>query len=322
MELDDLLAHRQADSAAGIDVLGVEPLEDHEHLVGILGFDPDAVVGHREPPQLPFPDRADTDLRCQVRAAELHRVADQVLPEHAHLGGIGDQGRQRIVRDRCARLLDAEAQGGQGPFHDRFEVDLLGIVVDAAHPGEVEEVVDQGLHPVGAVDGYGDVLVRLGVELPSVAPLEQLREAGDLAQRLLQVVGGHVRELLQLGVGTLEVGGLGVQAPPGLLAEGQLAHELTAHEVDLAAQSPQVRRTGRADGVVEVTSGDGAGVRPQLLQRPVDPAAQAFEDEDGHEGDHGRDRREQPVPQPHGGGEIGSGPVRSASNCSCWPAMA
>lgn len=286
----------------------MQSLEDHEYLVGVLGRDADAVVGHREPPQLPVAVGRHVNVRCAARAVELDRVADQVLPEHAHLGGVGDQGRQRVVGDGRPGLFDAEAQGGRGLLHDRFEVHAFVVVVDTAHPGEVEKVVDECLHTVGTVDRDADVLVRLGVELPSVAPLEKLREAGDLAQRLLQVVGSHVRELLQLRVGPLQVGGLRVEVSPSLFAEGELPDEASAHEVDLAAQAPQVRGARRGDGAVEVAAGDGARVCAEPLQGRGDAAAQGFEDQAREEGDDRSDRPEHPVAQPHRGHEIVSGP--------------
>ena len=69
-------------------------------------------------------------------------------------------------------------------------------------PAEGQQVVDQRLHPLGAVHGVLDVLVRPGVELADIAALEQLAEARHLAQRLLEVVRGHVGELLELGYWT------------------------------------------------------------------------------------------------------------------------
>ncbi|RPK32494.1 hypothetical protein EES37_33525 [Streptomyces sp. ADI91-18] len=244
---------------------------------------------------------------------ELDRVADEVLPEHAHLGGVGDQGRQRVVRDLRTGLLDADAEGGHGPVQHRLQLDALELVVDAADAGEVEEVVDERLHAVRAVDRVVDVLIGTLVELSAVAALEELREAGDLAQGLLQVVGGDVRELLQLGVRALQIGRLRVQAQAGLLGERQLAHEAAAHEVDLAAEAAQVGGTGGGDGVLEGAGGDGAGVRAELLQGAGDAAAQPFEDQHGEGGDDQGDRGEHPVPQGHGVREVLNrpGPVRA-----------
>ena len=44
--LDGLLGDREPDARAGVAPLGVEHLEQHEHLVGVGGVDPDAVVAH------------------------------------------------------------------------------------------------------------------------------------------------------------------------------------------------------------------------------------------------------------------------------------
>ena len=68
-----------------------------------------------------------------------------------------------------------------------------------------------------------DVLVGAVVELTPVALLEQLREAGHLAQRLLEVVGGDVGELLELGVGAGEIGRPLVELDLRRLADGELA---------------------------------------------------------------------------------------------------
>ncbi len=108
--------------------------------------------------------------------------------------------------------------------------------MDAADAGEVQKVVDEDLHTVRAVDRVFDVLIGPGVQLATVAALEELGEAGDLPQRLLQIVGGDVRELLQLGVGALQVGRLGVETHARLFGERQLPHQTATHEVDLGAE--------------------------------------------------------------------------------------
>ncbi len=89
----------------------------------------------------------------------------------------------------------------------------------AADAGEGEQVVDQALHALRAVDGEADVLVGPLVELPAVAALQELAEAGDLAQRLLQVVARDVGELLEVAVGPLQVAGLVVEPLVDLLEQ-------------------------------------------------------------------------------------------------------
>ena len=98
----------------------------------------------------------------------------------------------------------------------------------AADAGEGEQVVDQALHALRAVDGEADVLVGPLVELAAVAPLQELAEAGDLAQRLLQVVARDVGELLEVAVGPLQVAGLLVEPLVDLLEQVDLVGDVHA----------------------------------------------------------------------------------------------
>src|SRR5215472_12124491 len=66
--LDDLLDHGQADSCAGVGRPVVEALEDHKDPVGVLGVDPDAVVGEREQPVPAVTAGRDRDPRRLVTA--------------------------------------------------------------------------------------------------------------------------------------------------------------------------------------------------------------------------------------------------------------
>ena len=110
-----------------------------------------------------------------------------------------------------------------------------------------EQVGDQHLHALGAVDGEGDVLLGLVVELVAVLPLEQLAEVGDLAQRLGQVVRGDVGELLEIGVGPREVFAALQQHGPRTLDPRELAGDARAHRVDVARRGRRSRagRSGR-----------------------------------------------------------------------------
>ena len=53
----------------------------------------------------------------------------------------------------------------------------------------------------GAVDRVMDVLVGLLVQLAAIAFRQQLGVGGHHAQRFLQIVRGHVGELLQVAIG-------------------------------------------------------------------------------------------------------------------------
>lgn len=185
----------------------MQALEDQENAVSILRLDPDPVIGDGERPVRPVPLRGDDDAR-RLLAPELERVAEQVLEHRGHERQLSPHDRQRPGLDHGAGLLDLGGQGrlrggkrsvaGHGPEVRRRPADAA----------EREQVVDQHLHPLGSVHGEVDVLVGPLVELAAVAALQQLAEAGDLPQRFLEVVRGDVRELLEFGVGALEVGRL------------------------------------------------------------------------------------------------------------------
>ena len=123
-------------------------------------------------------------------------------------------------------------------------------------PRERQQVVDQVLHALGAVHGEPDVLVRARVELAAVALLEQLAERRDLAQRLLEVVRGDVRELLELLVGAPQVG-LGVPQ------RGELGHDPRAHRLDVLGQLGDLARAGALDLALEVAARDRRARRPR-----------------------------------------------------------
>ena len=127
-----------------------------------------------------------------------------------------------------------------------------------ADAGELEQVVDQVLHPAGAVDGELDVAVGALVELARVAPLEHLGEARDLAQRLLQVVRGDVGELLELLVGALELARLVDQRALGIAQRADLGDDPRPHGVDVPAQLLDLLRAGRLERALEVPAGDHA----------------------------------------------------------------
>ena len=119
-----------------------------------------------------------------------------------------DHGQAPVDLDAWRRSPRSRAASARGLAHELADVDELARALDAPDAREGEQVVDQRLHALGAVDGEGDVLLAALVELSRVAALEHLAEARDLAQRLLEVVGGDVGELLELGVRALEREGL------------------------------------------------------------------------------------------------------------------
>src|SRR5207249_3230418 len=134
-------------------------LEDDKYLLGELWVDADAVVLAGDLPVVADRPGGDRDPGRGVRPAELDRVADQV----ANQGG--EQGlftayHRKVCRDHRPAGV---GQFGLALVHRRVyhvvQVDLGEGVGEPADPGEREQVVDQPLHPLRAVDGEGDVLV-------------------------------------------------------------------------------------------------------------------------------------------------------------------
>ena len=145
----------------------------------------------------------------------------------------------------------------------------LGEPADAR---ERQQVVDQLLHALGAVDGELDVLVGALVELARVALLEHLAEARHLAQRLLEVVRGDVRELLELGVGALELLRLADQLLLRDLERGDLADDAPAHRVDVGPQVDDLARAGGLELAAERAARHLARVAGQAAERHHDDA--------------------------------------------------
>ena len=138
------------------------------------------------------------------------------------------------------------------------------LSVRAADARQRQQVGDQRLHPLGAVDGEADVLPRLVVELRSVLALEQLAEVGDLAQRFGQVVRGDVGELLEVGV---RAGQLGARRLD--LAQG--VGRRPAHPLDIAPHPLELRRPVGLDDRVRRSLGDGPGLPGQVVDRRQHP---------------------------------------------------
>src|SRR6266496_2288119 len=71
---NDLPAHGQPNTRSRVCGLVMQALEDHEDPLGVLGGDPDAVVGEREQPVLAVPVGRHRDA-WRLVGGELQRVA-------------------------------------------------------------------------------------------------------------------------------------------------------------------------------------------------------------------------------------------------------
>ena len=276
--LDDLLAHRQADARARrTSSRGVQPLEDHEDPVGVARLDADAVVGAREAPVAVVAlgrDRTRGGLVARNLIALPIRFWNTRVSSDASPRTGGRSPRGHVAPDSSIAAARFAAARGRRASPRRRALVLRG---DPADAGERQQVVDQVLHALGAVDGELDVLVGALVELALVAPLEQLAEARDLAQRLLQVVRGDVGELLELGVRALRGPPPGGQRLRAVLELGDLAEDAPPHRVDVAAELGDLARAARrrARGRTRRVRRRGRRPRAGAAGGPRRPAASA-----------------------------------------------
>ena len=232
---------------------------------------------------------ADTDPR-RVVAAELHGVADQVDEQ------LPQQARRRPGTSGSSPTSTTASASRQQRLEVRLGARDAGPEVDgpeaggrAPDPAEREQVVDQVLHAFRAVDGEGDVLVGALVELPRVPALEHLAEARHLAQRLLQVVGGDVGELLELGVGAAQLLGLELRparrrpAPgPALHRAEVLVDDAPAHQVGVGRRARRCRAVrSTTTGCSRSPRGDRPHLAAQRRERGGDPAPQRAEERRG-----------------------------------------
>ncbi len=294
---------------------------------------------HGEAPEARRRARRRASTRGGSVAAELDRVGDQVL-EH---GGEQAARRPRRTGRSSATTSPPDSSSADASRPRACATSVVGVdaLVRRGHPPdarEVEQVVDQLLHPLGAVDRERDVAVGALVELALVAALEHLGEARDLAQRLLQVVRGDVGELLELLVGALQLARLLDQRPLRVAQRGELGDDPLAHRLDVGSRARRsraapTRSTGRSKSsratsrTVAASRASGRMTTPRRSERgrgdrEQDEQARA----DEHRARRAAPRRRAPC-APRAGWRPGSrswraSAARTSSNAASRPATA
>ena len=150
--------------------------------------------------------------RAAARRRGTSRVADQVLEQRRQQRPVALHRRAASPATIARRPPRARSPGCAAPASsDLVEVD--GSTAASTRP--TREKASRSLMsscmrlaPSTAKAMYWSARSS---SWPAVAPLQQLAEARHLAQRLLQVVRGDVGELLELGVGALQLLGLLVE---------------------------------------------------------------------------------------------------------------
>ena len=137
------------------------------------------------------------------------------------------------VRDFRSRFLNTLVEIVQRLTEGRTGVGRRGLSTARADPCVDQQVADQGLHPLHAIDDVGDIRVGFVVQSIGVLFAEELHEAGHRPQRLLKVMRSHGGELLQIPVRASQF--------PGRLAQGLLRPLALGNVYSINADSPGLR---------------------------------------------------------------------------------
>src|SRR5580692_632903 len=205
LPLHNLLADGKTDSVPRIVLSALQSLKHLKNPLEMPRFDADPVVAHAKDPLAAAALGRYLNDRRSIRPPELDRIADQILEQARHLRVVAPDFRQLGDLDLRSALFDRHPQLPQHATHDVAHLPQAGILGARPHAGVCQQVFNQVLHPPRPIHGEGDKLVGVRVELAFVALRQQLRITGDHAQWFLQIVRGHIGELLQLGVRALQV---------------------------------------------------------------------------------------------------------------------
>ena len=151
----------------------------------------------------------------------------------------------------------------------------------------VEQIVDQNLHPFGAVDGERDVFRATFVELVPVPLLDELAEGRHLTQRLLKVVRRDVGELLEFGIRPLQFESLISELAPRRSSGFQLVDDPLTHVLDIGSDRTDVFGALGHDLFAEIALGDSSARGGKCGERARDRGSDHQRRQDG--GDDERD---------------------------------
>lgn len=161
----------------------------------------------------------------------LDRVSYQVLEETYELCLVAAHYRQRINRDRDAALLDGRLQVRQRLLHRLAAVNRGKPVSRSRHAGIGEQVLDELLHPGGAVDNVMNELVGLFIQFSLVAAVKQLGEPRHHPERLLKIVRGDGSKRVQFTVVPFQLGRVAPHVLLGFFSPDEIA-DLAAEGVE------------------------------------------------------------------------------------------
>src|SRR3989442_2405105 len=186
MPLDDLFAKGEADAGPRVFFSGVQALKEEKDAFEIFWRNPDPIVRNRELPLRALALGANVDLGW-VLAPKLNGIANQILKKLRELHGVALNGRQWVVKNRCAAFLEGHFQICQRPRQNLSTVHWLKRLA-FANAGITEQSDDQRVHALGALQSEADKFVGTAGQFARIALPEQLQIIAHHAERLLQVM--------------------------------------------------------------------------------------------------------------------------------------
>jgi hypothetical protein len=197
MPLDDLLRDRKSNTVAVVLRAPMQALEHLKNQLAIFFVDSDPVVLDTKQPIAVAFLGADVDVR-QTIAVKLQRISDQVLKHLRQLRFVGGHRRKFVTHDFGVAFVDRDLEAVECAFHRDLGIDFYRHSALRAAARIGEQILDQLLHALGAVERKFDVFLGLFVARAFVVLGQQLGVGRDHAQRLLQVVRGNIGELRQI----------------------------------------------------------------------------------------------------------------------------
>ena len=85
-----------------------------------------------------------------------------------------------------------------------IDFDFAKFLIARADARIGQQIVNQSLHSLRAIDSVADELIGARVKLALVAALQQLHATADGTQWFLQIVRGDIGEMAQFFVGALQ----------------------------------------------------------------------------------------------------------------------
>src|SRR5580658_6945295 len=160
--LNHALANCQSDAGAGIFPVTMEPLENTEDYLLVMGIDADAVVPHREAPRGALAGGRDVDFGRIFRSI-FECVADEILKYLLQVGFAHADLGQWVASDRRVVLPDSFRQAGKSVLQNRRCIHCGQVTLNHASSGIGEQIVDERRQPASAFPQESKELLPFGI---------------------------------------------------------------------------------------------------------------------------------------------------------------